>query len=302
MYPLTKPNVDRANRKAIHCEGEGPLIIDTLTPDDEAEVLAFLAERPIHTFGMAGFIRSNGVMSPHNRGVFYACRDEMGRLEGVALIGHFILFETRSDAATCAFARLAQEHSNVYMLLGEQEEVEAFWGYYASGGQAPRLFCRELLFEQRWPIKVMDEVAGLRLATTTDLELIVPAHAETALHDSGEDPLLRDPAGFRQRCAHRIEQSRTWVLVENGRLVFKTEIVADTPEVIYIEGVWVDPQERGKSYGLRCLSQLNRAFLQRADSVCLLVNKKLGGAQAFYRRAGFKFVSSYNTIFLQREH
>lgn len=29
---------------------------------------------------------------------------------------------------------------------------------------------------------------------------------------------------------------------------------------------------------------------------------ELNSAQAFYRKAGFKFVSSYDTIFLQREH
>lgn len=302
MYPLTKTNVNTADRQALHLGGRGPLSVDKLTAADESEVLAFLAERSIHTFGMAGFIRSNGIVSSHNRGAFYSCRDGQGRLEGVALIGHFILFEARSDGTIQAFARLAQEHSNVYMLLGEQEKVEAFWDYYASGGQAPRLFCRELLLEQRRPTKVLDEVAGLRLATTDDLDLIVPAHAQTAFEESGEDPLLRDPVGFRQRCARRIEQGRTWVLVENGRLIFKTEIVADTPEVIYIEGVWVDRQERGKGYGLRCLSQLNRSFLQRVDFVCLLVNQRLGSAQAFYKEAGFKFVSSYDTVFLEREH
>ncbi len=300
MYPLT--NFTTANQQAVHPFGQGSVTVEMLTAEEETEVLAFLAERPIHTFGMAGFIRSNGIVSPHNRGAFYSCRDAQGRLEGVALIGHFILFETRGDAAIRAFARLAQEHSNVYMLLGEQEKVGAFWDYYASAGQAPRLFCRERLLELRWPIEVKDEVAGLRLATTDDLDLIVPAHAETAFEESGEDPLLRDPVGFRQRCARRIEQGRTWVLVENGRLIFKTEIVADTSEVVYIEGVWVDPQERGKGYGLRCLSQLNRTFLQRADSVCLLVNERFGSAQAFYKKAGFKFVSSYDTVFLQQEH
>jgi len=279
-----------------------PLIVDKLRSDDEIEVLAYLAERPIHTFGMAGFIRSNGIVSPHNRGEFYACRDGAGRLEGVALIGHFILFEAKGDAAIRAFARLAQKRSDVYMLLGEQEKVQAFWDYYASGGQAPRLFCRERLLEQRWPIEVQDEIAALRLATIDDLDLIVPAHAQTAFEESGENPLEKDPVGFRQRCAHRIEQGHTWVLVENERLIFKTEIVADTPEVIYIEGVWVDPHERGKGYGLRCLSQLSRSFLQRADSVCLLVNEKFGGAQTFYKKAGFKYVSAYDTVFLQREN
>lgn len=302
MYPLTKLNVNQPNRRALQPTWEESLVVEKLSAEEEAEVLTFLAERPIHTFGMAGFIRSNGIVSSHNRGEFYACRDGEGRLEGVALIGHFILFEAHSDAAIQAFARLAQKHSDVYMLLGEQERVEDFWTYYASGGQAPRLFCRERLLEQRWPIEVQDEVAGLRLATADDLDLVVPAHAQTALEESGEDPLVRDPIGFRQRCAHRIEQGRTWVLVEDGRLIFKTEIVADTPEVIYIEGVWVDPRERGKGYGLRCLSQLSRSFLQRADSVCLLVNEKLGAAQAFYKKAGFKFAGSYDTVFLHQQH
>ena len=301
MYPLTKVNINKENRQAPHPVGRSPLSVDLLTAEDQAEVLAFLAQRPIHTFGMAGFIRCNGIVSPHNRGEFYGCRNGQGELEGVALIGHFILFETQSDSAIRAFAQLAQKHSDVYMLLGEKENVEAFWGYYASGGQAARLFCRELLLEQRWPIEVQGEVAGLRLASMDDLDLIVPAHAQTAFEESGEDPLVTDPVGFRQRCAHRIEQGRTWVLVENGRLVFKTEVVADTPEVIYIEGVWVDPNERGKGYGKRCVSQLTRNFLSRAESVCLLVNERFREAQALYKTVGFRLVSSYDTIFLQRE-
>ncbi|HKS41395.1 MAG TPA: hypothetical protein VJX74_12350, partial [Blastocatellia bacterium] len=105
--------------------------VESLTTGHEAEVMRFLSERPSHTFGLCGFISSNGLVSPHNRGTFYACRDEKGELQGVALIGHFILFETRSNAAIEAFARLAQQHPNAHMLLGEQEKVDVFWHYYA---------------------------------------------------------------------------------------------------------------------------------------------------------------------------
>src|SRR6185436_12983053 len=62
--------------------------VTELTEDDRNEVFAFLAERPLHTVAMAGFIRDNGFDSPHNRGTFYGCRNSEGRLEGVALIGH----------------------------------------------------------------------------------------------------------------------------------------------------------------------------------------------------------------------
>lgn len=151
-----------------------PMAIERLTWRHEPEALAFLAERSIHTFGLAGFIRNNGIVSPHNRGEFYGCRDEEGVLLGVALIGHFILFETRSDRAIEAFAKLAQGCFDAHMLLGEQEKTQTFWEHYADGGQAPRLFCRELLMEQRWPAQARRTVQNLRLATPKTLIWLFP--------------------------------------------------------------------------------------------------------------------------------
>ncbi len=280
---------------------ENPVSITALTCEEEGEVLAFLSERPVHTFGMAGFIRSNGMVSPHNRGTFYACRDMTGEIEGVALIGHFILFETQSDRAIEGFARLAKECPSAFMLLAEPEKAQAFWKYYSDGGQEVRLHCRELLFEQGWPVETETEMSGLRVATMSDLDLIVPAHAESALAESGIDPLETDPEGFRRRCAHRIETGKSRVWVEDGRLLFKAEIVSDTPDVVYLEGVWVNPAERGKGIGLRCMSELGRDFLMRTGRVCVLVNEKFEVAQSFYRRAGYSLVSYYDTIYLKQE-
>ena len=301
MYPLANLDESRVNPVAFRSPVSEPLNVKRLTAEDEGEVMAFLNERPIHTFGMAGFIRSNGVVSPHNLGEFYACRDEEGELQGVALIGRYILVETRSDAAIEAFAHLAQNCRNAHMLLGEQDQVATFWNYYADGGQSPRLNCREYLFELRWPVEVKAAVPGLRLATVEDLDLIVPAHARIAFDESGIDPLQVDPERFRQRCARRIELGQSWVLVEAGRLIFKAEVLSDTPEIIYLEGIWVDPQERGRGIGSRCLSQLNRSFLLRSKAVCLLVNEKAQSARAFYEKAGYKFISYYDTIYLEQQ-
>lgn len=270
-----------------------------LTDEHLSEVLAFLAERPVHTFGMAGFIHTNGIVSEHNRGKFYAARNEQGDLKGVALIGNATIFETQSDAAIAAFARAAQGVPGIHFLLGEQEKVQTFWNHYSTRGKKARLYCRELLYRQCWPAEVKEEVPGLRLASLDDLDLIVPVHALTALEESGEDPLLIDPVGFRKRCAHRIEKRQTWVWIENGRLIFKAEVLTDTPEVIYLEGVWVDPAERGKGYGTRCMSQLARSFLERTASICVLVNDKHKEAQSFYRSMGYELISYYDTIFLQ---
>ena len=103
MYPLTEMSETALATVATAGVSEiGDLTVTLLSDEDEAEVMAFLAERPSYTFAIAGMIRNNGIVSPHNRGGFYACRNAEGNLLGVALIGHFILFESRSDAATAS--------------------------------------------------------------------------------------------------------------------------------------------------------------------------------------------------------
>ena len=273
---------------------------EPLAEKHKAEILAFLRERPLHTVYMTGCILDNGVVSPLNRGSFYGYRGRDGRLEGVALIGHATLFETRSDASLAAFAALAQKCTRTHLLLGEMEKVENFWSHYAGGGQEPRLVCRELLFEQKYPVEVNEPVRGLRKATLADLELVMPIHARMAFEESGVNPMEKDPIGFRLRCARRIEQGRVWVLVEDGRLIFKADVVSETSEVTYLEGIYVAAEDRGQGVGLRCLSQLTRKLLARTKTVSLLVNELNQAASNFYPKAGFMLRAHYDTIFLQQ--
>jgi len=271
-----------------------------LSPGDAPEVLAFLAARPLHTVNMAALIRDNGLVSPLNRGTFHACRDEAGRLEGVALVGHAILVEAHTERATAAFALLAQRHAGAHIILGEAEPVELFWSQYAEGGQEPRRLCRELLLEQRWPVEVREAVSDLRPATADDLEELLPVHASLVFEESGVNPLEVDPEGFRERYLRRIECGRIWVSGPRGHLLFKAEVYAETPQATYLEGVYVAPERRGGGYGLRCLSQLTRDLLGRSDSVCLLVNELNTPACAFYLKAGYRQRAVYDTIFLRK--
>ena len=273
--------------------------VERLTTNNEAEVLEFLSARPIHTVAMMGFIRDNGIVSPLNRGIFYGYRSQNGRLEGVALIGHATLLETRSERALEAFAEIAQQGTSAHMIMGEHERVDEFWAYYSAAGQEYRLACRELLFELRCPVEVRQTVPGLRLATPADLDLVMPVQAEMAFNESGINPMERDPEGFRRRCLRRIELRRTWVLVQDGELIFKAEVMAETTEATYLEGIWVSPSHRGTSQGLRCMSQLARNLLLKSNSICLLVNENNSQAHNFYKKAGYKLRSVYDSIFLK---
>lgn len=275
--------------------------VQKLGAEDENEVLAFLAVRPVHTVFISGFIRDNGLESPLNRGTFFACRDPRGQLEGVALIGHVTLVEARTQAALAAFARLAQDCPIAHMILGEQEKVAEFWSYFAKAGRTQRRACRELLFEQETPAQQLEPFNGLRLATLDDLPVILPVYAEMVREESDINPQEVDPAGFEMRWRRRIDQGRVWVSIENGNLMFNAVVMSETPDVIYLEGIYVNPEDRGTGVGLRCLSQLSRDLLTRAKSLCLLVNEENHKARAFYEKAGYNQCGYYDLIFLHRE-
>ena len=82
---------------------------------------------------MAGLIRDNGLVSRFNRGSFFAYRDGEGHLGGVALIGEITLLETRGEAPQAAFARLAQRHPNIYLVMAERIQKEISLPFSLSG-------------------------------------------------------------------------------------------------------------------------------------------------------------------------
>jgi predicted GNAT family acetyltransferase len=273
-----------------------------LANDETEEALDFLAERPQRTFVMSGFIRDNGLTAGFNRGTFYGYRDEAGKLSGVALIGHSIFVETRSDAAIEAFAALAQRFPRAHMIMGEQEIAQRFWNYYRDGGQPAHRIAYEALLEMSEPPNQFNPSADLRIARVGDLDLIVPVHAALAFAESGTNPLDIDADGFRARCRRRIEQGRVFVLVEDDKLIFKADVVSDTPDVIYVEGLYVTPEHRGRGAGTRCVAQMARELSRRTKSIVGLVNEDNGDALRFLIKVGFKRCSTFITIFLKQKN
>lgn len=272
-----------------------------LRQKEKSEALSFLAQRPLHTVFMASLLRDNGVESPLNRGGFYSYRGSQGYLEGIALVGHATLIEARTESSLTAFARLAQQSNLPYLIRGEEDLVKRFWNQYGKSGQGASRVCRELLMEQVSPPQG-PEITGLRQATLADLESVIKVNSEMALEESGSDPLKRDPEGFRFRTARRIASGRNWIWMEDGKLLFKADIIADTPQVIYLEGIYVERSERGKGYGSSCLKQLGRTLLRRTGSICLTLNASKEKTRNFYGKAGYAMRSYYDTIYLQPAH
>jgi predicted GNAT family acetyltransferase len=138
----------------------------------------------------------------------------------------------------------------------------------------------------------------VRTARPKEIAQIAEAQAEIAFMESGVDPMLRDPNGFLARVARRIEQGRVFVVFEDGHLVFKADIIAESDGIIYLEGIYVAPELRGRGVGSSCLSKLNLMLLERAETVCMLSNVNQPGAHRSFQKAGFRTTGRCTTLFV----
>lgn len=273
--------------------------VRVLTADDTAEVQAFLSVRPVHTVVMSSFICDNGIESDLNRGRFYGYTNPDGKLEGVALIGHLTLVEARSEEALVSLAHTARNaETPIHLIMSSGIEAERFHFYLTDGLTNPRLVCTEVLFEAAFPFQVQKCEWNIRSADMSQLEKVAEAQAEIAFIECGVDPLQRDRAGFLKRVARRIDQGRVFTIFEDGKLIFKTDIIAETPEAIYLEGIYVHPDHRGRGVGAKCLADLTLELMNRVEKICLLSNVDFEAAHRSFERAGFRRTDHCATIFV----
>ena len=273
--------------------------VSELQSEDTQEVLDFLSVRPVHTVVMTSFITDNGIVSELNRGKFFGHRDANGELDGVALIGHSTLVETRSDEALRALAVTARtSETPIHLIMSSGDAAERFWQHMTNGLTQPRLKCREALFDISFPFAVQKTDRQLKNADMSHLIAVAEAQAEVAFTESGVDPMLKDREGFLKRVARRIEQNRVFIVTDGDELVFKADIIAETAGVIYLEGVYVAAKYRGAGIGSKCLSALALELLNRVEHICLLSNVNFEGAHNSFIKAGFKNTDHCTTLFV----
>ncbi len=280
---------------ASNADGSG---LFPMVPEIKTEVLGFLARRPLHTAVLTGLLLENGGGGESKYGGFYGYRSESGKLDGVALLGRATIFEARTEAALSAFARLARKLPAFRLALAENEPLQMFWDTYKVPGQRPQLLCNEWLYEYRKARRPWQPVTAFRAGTIADLDLIVKAHAELVEEETQVNPLDTDPEGFRDRCAARVKQGKVWVYIKDGELIFKADVATETPSSVYIEGLWVNPNQRRQGYGKRCLEQLRQLLCPNDGVLCGFVNETNQAANNFYKQVGCSFLSSYQKIYL----
>jgi predicted GNAT family acetyltransferase len=190
-------------------------------------------------------------------------------------------------------------------VVGDRAQVELLWSQLMpTWGPAVR--------EYRWSQPVMVATGGgsgyvagtarrstgVRAAVRGEEELIYPAAVAMFREEVGSDPTAADGGrGFHARVRDLVATGRTYLVVREGRVVFKADVGALFGPVAQIHGVWVDPEMRGRGIARTAMREVV-PLIQRdhAPQVSLYVNSFNTAARAAYRAAGFVDVAELSTI------
>ncbi|MHB8469705.1 MAG: GNAT family N-acetyltransferase [Gaiellaceae bacterium] len=247
------------------------------------QILAFCADAPVERVFLEDIAR-------RGLGRFSALERE-GLLVALCHVGANVV----PSGEECGRFADATARGQARMIIGEERAVDALWAAARERMPRPR--------DDRpgQPVYVLDEAptpgeTGLRRATETDLDLLVPACSAAHREEIGIDPLQRDPDGFRWRTRAQIEEGRSWLWLVDGVIRFKAEASAWTSAAVQLQQVWVDPVARNHGYAQRALRDLCRLLLADVPTVCLFVRPENARAIRVYEGVGMRRSISYRSL------
>jgi predicted GNAT family acetyltransferase len=140
------------------------------------------------------------------------------------------------------------------------------------------------------------DLKDARIATTRDLDALVPACAAMHKEEVGIDPLERDATGYRERIRELVDKKRSIIRVFEGKIAAKCEFSAVTPEAVQLMGVWTDPRYRRRGFSRALLREVCGHLARKGKSVTLFVNDFNSPAIALYESLGFKRIGNNRAL------
>ncbi|MBO4206293.1 GNAT family N-acetyltransferase [Micromonospora echinofusca] len=138
----------------------------------------------------------------------------------------------------------------------------------------------------------------VRRVRVDEIDQLFPAAVAMYTEEVGVSPLAEDGGrSYRRRVTELVRAGRAYARFVDGQVVFKAELAVVTRRTAQIQGVWVDPQWRGRGIATGAMAAVVRdALAHVAPTVSLYVNDFNLPARRVYQRCGFRPVGTLATI------
>jgi predicted GNAT family acetyltransferase len=212
--------------------------------------------------------------------------------------GNLIPLGTDLAALEILADQIARTPRGCSSIVGQASAVSVMWPVLARRWGPARAVrqAQPLLTTNR-----RSEVAGdpaVRLVHRPELRRFLPAAEAMFTEELGVSPIGHDSgAGYRARVTSLINSGRAFARFdERGRVEFKAEIGALTPETAQVQGVWVRPDLRSRGIGTAAMAAVIEHALALAPTVSLYVNDYNTAARRMYERLGMQQTDTLSTV------
>jgi len=265
---------------------------------DRGTVLAICDRDPVANVFVSSRVRALG-LEPGRLGAQVWGHGTAGRLESLCYSGANLVPVAATPDAVAAFAdRALRQGRRCSSVVGPAGEVQALWA----------------LLRPRWgpardvrPVQPVMVIDGpplvppdplVRRIRMDELDILWPACVAMFTEEVGVSPTSGDGgASYRARLQQLIRGGRAFARIEGGKVIFKAEVGAVTPQACQVQGVWVRPEYRGRGLAAPGMAAVVvQAARSIAPVVSLYVNDYNLPARAAYRRAGFTETGRFMSV------
>jgi len=265
---------------------------------DRGEVLAICERDPVTNVFVSSRVRALG-LEPSRLGAQMWGHAPAGRLESLCYSGANLVPVAATPDAVAAFADRALRHPRrCSSVVGPAAEVQALWALLRPQWGPARDVrpVQPIMVIEGPPLVAPDPL--VRRVRPDEFEILWPACVAMFTEEVGVSPTVGDGgASYRARLEQLIRAGRAFARIEDGRVIFKAEIGAVTPQACQVQGVWVRPDHRGLGLaapGMAAVAvEAARSF---APLVSLYVNDYNAPARAAYHRAGFTETGRFMSV------
>ncbi|MFT4087423.1 MAG: GNAT family N-acetyltransferase [Gordonia sp. (in: high G+C Gram-positive bacteria)] len=195
-----------------------------------------------------------------------------------------------ADRAASTARQCTSVVGHAHLAMPMWEQLASAWGPAREVRE-----CQPLLALRGYPEARID--SEVRLVTNADMDAYYPAAVEMFIGEVGVDPRSGDEGrAYRRRLASLIGARRVFARFDGPRVVFKAEIGSLSRKVGQIQGVWVDPEYRGRGLGVSGTASVVAAIARQGRISSLYVNDFNDAARHTYARVGFEQVGTFSTV------
>ncbi|MER6915427.1 GNAT family N-acetyltransferase [Streptomyces sp. NPDC000594] len=270
-----------------------------LEPGDLGAALAVLESDPVTNAFVTARVRVAGLDPWRLGGEMWGWYTE-GRLRSLCYSGANLVPICATPEAVRAFAdRARRAGRRCSSIVGPAEPTAQLWRLLEpTWGPARDVRSHQpLMVTDRLPDAIEPD-PYVRRIRKDEMDVIMPACVAMFTEEVGVSPMSGDGGLLYQaRVAELVGAGRSFARIENGRVLFKAEIGAATDRVCQIQGVWVDPDRRGRGLAIGGMAAVLRyALADVAPVASLYVNDYNAPARATYRRVGFQEVGAFMSV------